>query len=276
MKNYTKKTNGGAEIYPVVIRSTSDFERMLKGPAGIYVLNANSLVDTERVDLYDKGKVGHQAVDLHNMTGDPQYIGMLEQMLAKKDSSFFAGSLLRDFGNFYMLTMPIIEKGKLIAERVVQSNYAFVDDRVALARDLIGEDLANRLESYRGPEFEGPAEEFNKIMKEKVGKIAKNSLKSIKIGGYNILPIICNEIFVIPDLYAGEKIDLIAHSCNDLVHDEDEIIPIYEKFIEKMQKKGLVAPRLTFATSQLGSQRQGYPSLAGVRIYENGSLKRME
>jgi hypothetical protein len=258
----SKKIEG---VYPILIKSINEFDKLLNSPAGIYVLNENSMIDTERIDLFDKGKVAGQSVNLERMTGNARVLKVLEGMLARKDCAFFPGTLLRDFGGFYIPTIPVISEEKIILERVKCCGPTYIDDKAALARSFGRYDLAKELENYRGPEFEGPAKEFNRVINEKVGKIAIDSIRSIRVGQYQILPIICNEMPIILNYYEGEKINLVVHCCDNLFTDGDERLKSYERFVESMQKKNLIKYPFMIAASQQGSG--DYPNMISKTLY---------
>lgn len=263
VKRDCNKKIGG--VYPILVNSINEFDKLLNGPAGIYVLNENSMIDTERIDLFDKGKVAGQSVNLERMTGNARVLKVLEGMLARKDCAFFPGTLLRDFGGFYIPTIPVISEGKIILERVKCCGPTYIDDRAALARSFGRYDLAKELEVYRGPEFEGPAREFNRIINEKVGKITMDSIKSVKVDGYQILPIICNEMPVVAGIYEGEKVNFVAHCCDNLFTDGDKRLKSYERFFESMQKKNLIEYPFMIAASQQGSE--DYQSMISKTLY---------
>jgi hypothetical protein len=257
---YTEK-----EIYPVVVNTLSDFSQFTKSKPGIYVINENSMIDIERIDLFDNGKVGQQSVNLEKMTGNARVLEALEIMMKRDDCAFFPGTLLRDFGGFYVPTLPVISKGKLVLERIDFCSPLYIDNKAELARSFGKSNLAKELETYIGPEFEGPALELNKILNKKFGNVPKSSLQSIKIERFNVLPIICNEMPLVPETYNGEPINLAVHCCDSLFDDFIRRDGMYNAFAHKMRKTNKADSPLLIVSAQLGSPE--YPSITSKMIY---------
>jgi hypothetical protein len=264
------------KIYPLVAQRPQDYTALPLNSSGIYVMNANGLLDTERVDMFDGGKVASQSVDLETLTGNKEVVHALDYMLKTKKASFFPGTLLRDFGGFYLPVIPVISNGKIINERVQNPGGVFYDDKIALAEKLLGRDFAEKLKDYHGVDFEGPMAEFKDVLNEKATRLFENGLKSSKVQGFNALPIVCNEIFVIPDLYRDERVNLIAHCCNDLYESEEAREESYKSFAKKMKDRRLAERELYIASSQLGSRGSNYSNFTGLFVHEKGKLYRLK
>ena len=264
------------EIYPMVAQRPQDFSALPLNSSGIYVMNANSLLDTERVDIFDGGKVAPQSVDLETLTGNKEVVFALNHMLKTKNASFFPGTLLRDFGGFYLPVIPVISNGKIISERVEKPGWIYYDDKIALAERLLGKDFAEKLGDYRGVDFEGPMEIFKEKLNEKEMKLFEKGFRASKVQGYSALPVICNEIAIIPDLYEGNRVNLIAHCCNDLYESEEAREESYSIFAKRMKDRGLAEKELYIASSQLGSRGSEYGNFTGLFMHEKGKLCRLK
>lgn len=267
--------NAMKNLKTIIAERPQDFASIPLDSSSIYVANANSLLDTERVDLFDGGRVSPQSVNLETMTGDKCILDAINRMLKTKNSSFFPGTLLRDFGGFYLPTIPVISKGKIISERVESPGLVYYDDRLAAARTVLGKDFAKKLENYHGVDFDGPMFEFTQALNKEATKLFEKGFKPTKIGEFNALPVICNELSLIPDLYKGEKINLIAHCCNDLFEGQEKREESYRSFAKRMVEKGLSENELYIACSQLGSRGSDFDNFSGIYVYSNGKLQRL-
>lgn len=263
-------------LVTMIAERPQDFDSVPLDSSRIYVANANSLLDTERVDLFDGGRVSPQSVNLEKMTGDKYVIEAVKRMLKTKNASFFPGTLLRDFGGFYLPTIPVITNGKIISERVEAPGIIYYDDRLAAARTVLGKDFAKKLENYHGPDYDGPMFDLTMALRDEATKLFEKGFKPTKIGEFNALPVICNELSIIPDLYKGEKVNLIAHCCNDFFEGQKKREEAYKLFAKRMKDKGLCEDELYIASSQLGSMGSDFDNFSGVYVYGNGKLQRLK
>ena len=97
--------------------------------------------------------------------------------------------------------------------------------------------------------------------------LRKNSLKAVDVNGLKVLPIICNEIFTMPSLYAGEPIDVTLHSTDSLFRTYEDMVEGYNKYFAKMKENGKLNGPQVLAVVQDGENR-----FVGKFIYEDGRL----
>ncbi len=264
--------NLAKEVKRVIVSGPSKLEKIVQIDGKIVLSNENSMIDTEKIDLYDSGKVSPQAVNLEKLTGNRRVVEALMEMKKRKETAFFPGTLMRDYGEFFLPVMPIIVDGEIATERVKQTGIAYVDDYPALAERLLGKGYAEKVREFKGPDFEGPIQEVKDLLKEIVARKRTDSMASVNIGEWNILPVICNEIYLIPNLYRGKKVNLILHSCSNLFESKEQRENTYRRFFEAMKEKGLVGDESFLATAESGDLDERYHPFIGSFAFEKGRL----
>lgn len=229
--------------------NTFYFERWLKSiDSGIILTNEGSMIDADRVDSFEGGLVGRQSVNLENKTGNPAILNLYEFMLSKEKCIIFPGTLLRDFGGYVLQTMPIINEGKLLFEKVKQTGIPYVDNPRLLPESLLGGKLEDKINIQK-----------------------QNSLASVEFEGLRILPLICNELFTVPGLYSGEPVDIIVHSSNNLMKSCEKAEEVYKKVLKQFGDAGKIKEPLTLACCEL-NEDEPYSALF---IYKNNILSRL-
>lgn len=247
------KNLGGINLHYVHDGDLASFTRIVNtSKSGIVLANENSMVDTYRIDSFDYGLVGGQSVDLEARTGNSDVLDLIELMKSKKNMTFMPGTLLRDYGGYVLPVMPIIQDGKLTLEKVKQTGMAYVDDYLTLKQKLTGRD---------SPQIE-------QVVRNEVMARRQNNFKSISINGLNVLPIICNEITLTPDLYEGKPIDVILHSCEDLYSDNGKRMDAYQKILGQMKARNQLSDSLVIAAVEGGEN-----PYKGTFAYENGVFR---
>lgn len=273
MKQYQATIkNLAREVKKIIVDRPSELEKIIQTGGKIVLSNENSMIDTEKIDLYDGGKISPQAVNLEKLTGNRRIVEVLIEMKRRKETAFFPGTLLREYNGFFLPVMPIIINGEIAAERVKQTGIAYVDDYLALTEKLVGKKYAEKVREFKGPEFEGPIQEVKYLLKEIVEKKRADSMVSVNIGEWEILPIICNEIYLIPNLYMGKKVNLILHSCGNLFENKEQRENTYRRFFEVMKEKGLVEDESFLATVESGNLDERYHPFIGSFAFEKGKL----
>jgi hypothetical protein len=244
---------GGINLHYVPDGDIASLTRIVNNSNGGLVLaNENSMVDTYRIDSFDNGLVGGQSVDLEAKLGNPDVLNLIELMKSKKNVTFMPGTLLRDYGGYILPVMPVIQDGKLMIEKVKQTGIAYVDDYLTLKQKLIGRD--------------SPA--IEEVVRNEVAARRQDNFKSVLVNGLSVLPIICNELSLAPELYQGKPIDVILHSCEDLYSDNGKRIDSYQKILGQMKTRNQLSDSVVIATVEGGET-----PYKGTFAYENGIFR---
>lgn len=217
----------------------------------IFLANENSFVDLDRI-YNDGDKVGPQAVNLDNMTGNKEVLDALKYIMSQKQGIYFPGTLIEDVGDYYLTTMPVICNGELIGRRRKLTNLPKVDDYDILADRLLDKEDAEKIRYFDGLFSEEPMATLQKKLKEESEKRKRDTLNSFDYGGITIFPVLCHEFFSALQGYQGKKINLILHSCSNLHRDENERIPFYEKGIGKILDKEIINDPLYISIAEIG------------------------
>ncbi len=237
--------------------------------SGIFLANENSMIDTERIDTIEGGKAGRQSVNLETRSGNSEVLDLVRLMESKSDVTFFPGTLLRNFRGYVLPVMPIIQNGKIILERTKQTGIAYVDDYEELARTLIGEDYAKRSRGFSGIFSEEPMKSLQERLRTEVEARRKESFKTVNINGLRVLPVICNELSLIPELYEGKSVDVVIHSASCLFDDNENMKRRYEEVMRKMQEKGKINEPVVLAVAE--SRDNGL--YKGILVYEDDKIR---
>lgn len=245
---------GNINLHCVSDGDISSLARIIENlDSGIFLANENSMVDTYRIDSFDNGLVGSQTVDLELRVGNPDVLDLIELMQSKKDVTFLPGTLLRDYGGYALAVMPVIQNGKITQERVKQTGIAYVDDYAALKQRL----------------SPGSSDEqIQEVVRQETMLKRKNSLKSISVNGLDVLPVICNELTLIPDLYKGKLLDVVLHSCENLYATNEQRMAAYQKIFGKMNACGQLSDSVVIASVEGGENPH-----KGLMVYENGLVR---
>jgi hypothetical protein len=219
---------------------------------GLVLLNENSMIDTERLDLFDAGRVGSQSVNLSDMTGNPRVLEVIRAMKEREDCTFFSGTLLRDFGNYVLPVMPVIQNGKILQERAKQTGIAYVDSYTKLAKELFGDEYAEKLEGFSGMSTEEPMKTLQDRLKTEVRERRAGFSKTFDVNGLRILPVICNELLQVPRMYQGKCLDVLAHSSDSLNPSDASRIQSYKSVCKKLDEVGKVNTPLIILSSEVG------------------------
>lgn len=216
--------------------------------SGVILYNECSMIDTFKIDNFDYGYVKPESINLDKMSGNKNVLDLIELMKSKKDCVFFPGTLLRNFGEYFLPTMPIIKNGEIIQERVKQTGIAYVDDYTLLAENLFGKDYAKKIENFKGIFLDEPMKSLQDKLEDELILKREGLSKTVEINGLNVFPLICNEISFVPSIYDGKLIDVVMHSSSSLNKSNEERILGYEKFSKEMQ--GRINLPLIIASSE--------------------------
>jgi len=258
--------------------SESDFSEIgsaIDSSKQIFLANENSMVDITNIDEEFNGCVGPVSSNLEYMTGNPSVIEIISKMKNKKDTAFFPGTLIRDFGGYFLPIMPVIIRGNIVCEKVKQTGIFYIDDDVEMARILFGDNLAEEIKKGSPLAYVEPRLGLYQAVQKIVDKKRQESIKSFNVNGYTVLPIICNEIGTIIAKYEGSKVDIILHSCSNFFKENDAIGQKYAKNLNRMREKGLLNEPTMIGLSQIGRDSVNgiYKSILKTFFYEKGKLK---
>ena len=245
----------------------TDVPRFLKDVRkNIVLCNEDSLFDADRIDTIDRGRVGPESVHLRNKTGNARVLDSLDMMLACSSTAFFPGTLLRDYGGYAVQVMPVIIDGRLIDERVKLTGIPYIDDERALA-------ISRGYCTRNGEVSERHLSARRAGVTKDLDARRKVSLHSYEFAGERILPILCNELTLIPSFYQGPPVSLVVHSCANYAFTEEERMNRYEHFARAMNKRGLVQSffRLVYVDH---STEEARASTKGTFVYEHGTLRK--
>ncbi|MBW6451670.1 MAG: hypothetical protein K0B02_02975 [DPANN group archaeon] len=111
------------------------------------------------------------------------YINLLKEFSKEYDQFWiFAGSVEEDMGQYLHVSMPIINNGEIKhIRRKMQIYYDIIDPNLSL------NSIKNK--------FENEIRDEIRLINEKAQKESIESLTTLDIGKYTVLPLICNEVF---------------------------------------------------------------------------------
>lgn len=235
---------------------------------GLLVLSEDSMVDPERIDMCDEGKVGPQAVNLSSFQGNPKVLNLIDRML-KKNAMFMPGTLLRDFGGYVLPVMPIISDGKIIQERVKLTGIPIVDDWVRLGENYFGKYYSIKMRLPGQGIDESMRQEVQSRLEGDVRKLRAEALRPLEFKGVSILPIICNECSIVENTYQNKPVDVVVHVADSLFRDDNRRIEAYQNLMRKLDTLELI--RKTGYV--IAAEHQDEKSFEGIFKYEKGVLE---
>jgi len=260
---------GGLELH---ILTPGDIERVQgiiqNTSAGIVLMSENAFINTRRIDQFCDGKVAQEAVDLRYMEGNPWVLDLIRKMQRQKNTAYFPGTVLQDFGGYCLPTMPVIINGNLDLRVKVTANEC-VDSYPELARRLFDEKYAEEIRKCGGFFCDQPMKGLVDRLKQE--SAAVKSIKSYLVKGIRVLPLICNEISCAAQEYHGPKVDIVLHSADSLYLSQDQRERAYEKFLFDMVKQEKFNGPAFLAYAEAGLEPR-----AGILSYSGGSIVKIE
>lgn len=235
--------------------------------SGIFVMNENSMINLWRIDNEDNGFVGGQSINLEKMSGYPSLIELINFMKKKSNCTFFPGTLLRNFGGYVFPTMPIIKNRKILHEKVKQTGIIYADDYSTLAKKFLEEKYLKNILEWKGDFSKKPMKLIHEKLEKEINLRKDKFSMVVDINGLKALPIICNELYLVSDLYRGDHIDIIIHSSDSLNKSNDEMINRYENICRKIRHR-LNLP-LLIITAEKRDLNNGYE---GILSYDGKSI----
>ncbi len=268
MSNWAQQAAGHYtqfEIKSHIVGNVRDFDRQLIGHRGIFLGSEDSLFDADRIDEFLGGRVSSETVDIEAMKGNANTLKALEYMLSFQQGAFFPGTLLRDFGGYAVQTMPIIINGKIVDELIKLTGIPYIDDETALAR-------SRGYQTRSGTVKECHIQQLRKDIQREVDIRRKSSVRSYAIGKERVLPVICNELSILPSHYEGPPVSVVLHSASDYISTYEERLERYTSFLGKMRSKNKIRTPLIFAYAEHSSNPE-IPSAQGTFIYDGKILR---
>lgn len=263
-------------LHPAIATSYKDVVSAVDAvDRGMLLLNENSMIDCDRIDQIEGGRVVPQSINLETMTGNTQVISIVQKMLAYPTGVFFPGTLLRDFGGYSLPTMPVIVKGKIVREHVKLSGKPYFDDPLFLAEQILGREYADSYPSFTGVTWEEPLKTLGAALDKVVAQKRRTSMETLRINGLNVLPVICNDLSIIAEKYNSEPIDMLLHACSNYFKNQDEREERYKKCLGKMHSRGAITKPLVICVAEVGGFKERgveYESFAGIYSYEKGRI----
>ncbi|MDP3882326.1 MAG: hypothetical protein Q8Q31_05605 [Nanoarchaeota archaeon] len=258
-------------VTPELILNPIYLDKAISESTGnIFLGSEDSMYDADKIDILHRGKVGPESVDLERMRGNRRVLSNIEKMLAQVDKIFFPGTLLRDYGGYTVPVMPIILNGRLVCERIKQTGDPYVDDYQRLAKER-GMDPP-KVNGF----FDTQYENLMGSIRFELAKRRRDSLRHIDIEGANVLPIIGNELPLIPSMYTGPKLSAVLHSSCNYAQSCSDRHEMYEAFANAMSKKHLVNNPFTIIYSEHSSGDNETPSATGAFVYEGRKLRALD
>lgn len=196
---------------------------------------------------------------------------------ANPDVLYLPGTFNEESDGYFHTTMPVIADGEVLADRRKVKSHYEVHNWAEAARQLDLKDefwliseadrtLGNPSESYMTPSnareidsvlYKGPKNEVSNEVQEIATEEALETVDTIEFNGYEVLPIICNEISRI-ELEDDIEPDIIVESSYDLPAWEED----YREFSDK---NGIDS---TYVLRADGA----YPEKSGVYQLESGKI----
>ena len=253
------------EINSHIVGNVRDFGRQLKGHRGIFLGSEDSLFDADRIDEFLGGRVSSETVDVETMKGNANTLKALEYMLSFQQGAFFPGTLLRDFGGYAVQTMPIIINGEIVDELIKLTGIPYIDNETALARSRGYQTRSGRVKECH-------IQQLRKDIRHELDIRIKSSPRSYVIGKERVLPVICNELSILPSHYRGPPVSVVLHSASDYISTYEERLERYTSFLEKMRSKNKIRTPLILAYAEHSSNPE-IPSAQGTLIYDGKMLR---
>jgi len=240
--------------------------------SGVIVTNENSMIDTVRIDSCEEGLVGFQSIDLEYRLGNSEILEVVDAMLRNKAGLFFPGTLLRDFGNYSLQVMPVIQEGKLIFEKVKRTGIAYVDDYRKLAERFFGKTYAESIPSFSGFSYDEPMKSLLDRLQREVLERKAGSFRSVNVNGICVAPVIGNELRDFSQEYEGRPLDVLCHSTSNSFEDDKAIYNYYCQMLETLTSRGKINTPVIIALAEERSPSEGY---SGLFVYDNGKLEQL-
>lgn len=164
------------------------------------------------------------------------------------DKVYFPGTFNEHSGGYFHTTMPIVANGRVVKNRKKVKTHFDIHDWSRAASELDMDDertlIAEAERTLENPEnsymkkgraknidaflYKDPKGPVSRNLQEKAKEEARETLGSIRVNDYEVLPVICNELSRI-ELDEGTEPDVIVESSYDLPNWQED----YEKFARK-------------------------------------------
>lgn len=233
-------------------------------------------LENGKILVKSEGSISHDP-DIDKQTLESRIDEWIEKSEDNEDVLYLPGTYNEDSGGFFHTTMPVINNGKVMTERRKVEPHYRVHDWPEAARELDMKDefwliseaertLGNTDESYM---LSSNAREIDSVLyqdpkrsvKEEVNNLATeealDSVGTVDFNGYEVLPVICNELSRL-ELDEDANPDIIVESSYDLPKWKDD----YRSFSEKNEIDSTYILRADGA----------YPENSGTYQLESGEI----
>jgi hypothetical protein len=233
----------------------------------IVLANENSLIDTNRIDHFNDGRVRPQAYDPLTAEGNSKVREYIERMIALKENHFFPGTFLRNYGSITLPVTIAILNGQVTKIRPKKTSPAYVDDYEEAAKEFMPDEYARGVK-FNGACFLEPMASLNSIINDRTTALSGQDCL-VNIEGLNVLPIICNELEGSLESDAPEGIDVVLHSADSMFGSYDELVNRISNYFEELAKRRKLNLPAIYAISHEGDFR-----FNGKFVYSEQGLKR--
>ena len=120
----------------------------------------------------------------------------------------------------------------------------YIDNKGELAKLRFGREFSIKMgeESFRNP-WNKYSADLSDLVAREVGELRTKSFKPLVHKGQVILPLICNELALIPSLYTGAaRLDSVFHVAENLFDSFSEREQRYLEFSQQLAQRDLVNP----------------------------------
>lgn len=196
---------------------------------------------------------------------------------ANTDVLYLPGTFNEESDGYFHTTMPVIADGEVLANRRKVKSHYEVHDWAEAARQLDLKDefwlireadrtLGSPSESYMIPSnarevdsvlYKGPKNEVSNEVQEVATEEALETVDTIKFNGYNVLPVICNEI---------SRIELEDNIDPDIIVEASYDLPAWGDYYREFSDKNGIDS--TYVLRADGA----YPEESGVYQLESGQI----
>lgn len=233
-------------------------------------------LENGKILVEPEGAISHDP-QIEKQTLESKIDEWIERSQENEDVLYVPGTYNEESGGYFHTTMPVINNGELLTERRKIEPHYSVHNWPEAARQLDMKDefwmISEAERTLNSPEesymLSSKAREIDSVLykepkqsvKQKVNQVAteeaQNTVQTVDFNGYEVLPVICNEI---SRLSLDEEVnpDIIVESSYDLPNWEED----YATFSEKNEINSTYILRADSA----------YPENSGTYHLESGEI----
>jgi hypothetical protein len=213
------------------------------------------------------GQVGNWTANVSIRAGNQQVLDAINFMSKRGQAAFFPGTFLRDYGDYALPAMPIIYNGNVI-ERIKQTGQPYIDNYVKLAQTLGVYEPDKR---YGGSFMEPHMSTLQDKLRLEIKNSRRDGFRTIVKNGLRVLPVICNEIYLLESEHTGEPVDCILHSADGLYFSQEQREKEYWRLLRELESRGKITTPLI-----LGISEGGENPFTGTLVYSDNRLEQIK